>query len=172
MKRLIRPETEKDYDAVYQLVESAFQTAEHTDHDEQNLVVRLRKSRAFVPALSLVAEADGRIVGHILFTEIKVGGTTQLALAPLSVVPDMQGKGVGGSLIREGHRIAKNLGYGFSVVLGHEEYYPRFGYRKASGFGIRAPFEVPDECFMALNLQGGEDRLNGVVEYAPEFFAN
>lgn len=78
----IRQEKPEDYRQVEQVVEQAFARAEHTDHDEHNLVARLRGSEAFIPELSLVAEQDGRIVGHILFTKLKVGQTTQLALAP------------------------------------------------------------------------------------------
>ena len=119
-----------------------------------------------------MAESDGRVAGHILFTEIRIADTTQLALAPLSVVPSLQRMGIGGQLIREGHRIAKEMGYTFSVVLGHPDYYPRFGYRPASAFGIRAPFEVPDEVYMALNLQGTDGKLDGVAIYPPEFGIN
>ncbi len=169
MDMRIRQASPSDSGAIFETVRSAFEHAAQSDHDEHHLVERLRDSSAFVPELSLVAEQGSRIVGHILFTEIGIAGTTQLALAPLSVIPSMQGQGIGGRLIREGHRIAKNMGYTFSVVLGHADYYPRFGYRPASAFGIRAPFDVPDEVFMARNLQGTDVRLDGVVVYAPEF---
>lgn len=172
MKCRIRQETSGDTSAVFEVVRSAFEHALPSDHDEHHLVERLRKSSAFVPELSLVAESDGRVAGHILFTEIRIADTTQLALAPLSVVPSLQRMGIGGQLIREGHRIARDMGYTFSVVLGHPDYYPRFGYRPASAFGIRAPFEVPDEVYMALNLQGTDGKLDGVAIYPPEFGIN
>ena len=172
MKCRIRQETSGDTSAVFEVVRSAFEHARPSDHDEHHLVERLRKSSAFVPELSLVAESDGRVAGHILFTEIRIADTTQLALAPLSVVPSLQRMGIGGQLIREGHRIAKEMGYTFSVVLGYPDYYPRFGYRPASAFGIRAPFEVPDEVYMALNLQGTDGKLDGVAIYPPEFGIN
>lgn len=95
----------------------------------------LRKSGAFVPGLSLVAETDGILAGHILFTEIRIGGRTALALAPLSVLPAYQRRGVGSALIAEGHRAARELRYPFSVVLGSERYYPKFGYLPAERFG-------------------------------------
>lgn len=164
-----------DFDGVYKVVKAAFLKAEHTDHDEHNLVTRLRNSSAFIPALSMVALVDDTIVGHILFTRIEIEneGKTygSLALAPLSVTPDMQGKGIGGMLIAEGHRIAKELGFGSAIVLGHPAYYPRFGYLPASHFNISAPFEVPDEAFMACELiAGGLANISGTVRYPQAFF--
>lgn len=166
----IREERAADHKKVYQLIKEAFENAQHTDGDEHELVERLRHSETFVPALSLVAEQDGEIVGHILFTEVKIDDATAIALSPVAVAPGLQGKGIGGKLIRAGHEIARDRGYEISVVLGHADYYPRFGYSSAKAFGIRAPFEVPDENFMACNLQGKETRLDGVVEYAQAFF--
>ena len=171
MKITIRQEVQQDQGAVYQLVKEAFATAPHRDGDEQDRVERLRRSRSFIPELSLVAEAEGRIVGYCLFTLAKVGKTPVLAVAPLAVLPVYQGKGVGSALIRRGHQIAKELGYGFTILLGHPSYYPRFGYLPASVFGTKAPFPVPEECFMVCNLLGGRPRLEGVVEYDPAFFA-
>ena len=92
---LIRQETEKDYRQVYKLIKTAFASAEHSDGNEQDLVSALRKGAAFVPQLSLVAEIDGQIAGHILFTEAMVGRVTVLALAPLSVLPAYQRQGIG-----------------------------------------------------------------------------
>ncbi len=166
----IRAERKEDQAAVRRLVEEAFAAAEHSDGDEQDLVERLRNSAAYIPELSLVAEADGAVVGHIMFTAVNVGETAALALAPLAVAPAMQGRGVGGALIREGHRIARDMGYGFSILVGHAGYYPRFGYRPAASFGIRQPFDVPEENAMACDLRESGGRLEGVVEYAREFF--
>lgn len=104
----IRKETTTDYEAVYSVVKCAFESSEHADGNEQDLVDALRKGDAFIPELSLVAEADGKIVGHIMFTKAMVNGKTVLALAPLSVLPEYQRKGIGKALIQEGHRIAKN----------------------------------------------------------------
>ena len=119
----IRQERADDYNAVFQVVSEAFSHAEHSDGNEQELVTLLRASSSFIPELSLVAVEDGKIVGHILFTEISIGNDTELALAPLSVLPAYQRRGIGQALIREGHRIAKQLGYGYSVVLGSPAYY-------------------------------------------------
>lgn len=170
MNITIRSEVQADYPAIHHVVQSAFEHAEHSNHDEHHLVTRLRKSATYIPELALVAEVDRRIAGHILFTIVTVGKTQALALAPVSVIPALQGRGIGGQLIRAGHQIAKTLGYGYSILVGHAEYYPRFGYLPAREFGIRAPFEVPEENFMACNLQGQHDRLDGMVIYAPEFF--
>lgn len=171
MSIIIRKETTEDINEVYHVVKKAFENAEHSDHDEHHLVNRLRSSSHFIPELSLVAEFNGSIVGHILFTEITVGDDTLIALAPVAVLPEMQNKGIGTRLIIEGHNIASNLGYRGSVVLGHASYYPKFGYKKASQYGITAPFEVSDDNFMALELKdGGLSEVQGVVEYAKEFF--
>ena len=112
----IRQERREDWEAVYRLVREAFASAEQSDGNEQDLVTALRESAAFVPELSLVAVDGERIVGHILFTRVTVGGTQALALAPLSVLPEEQGKGIGLALIREGHRIAGRLGYDPDVL--------------------------------------------------------
>lgn len=165
----IRQERSEDYPAVYRLVKAAFAQAEHRDGTEQDLVERLRKGAAFVPELSLVAEQDGEIVGHILFTKAYLGAARALGLAPLSVSPACQKQGIGMKLMSEGHRIARELGYEVSIVLGSEQYYPRVGYLPAVEFGIRAPFEVPDANFMALNLQGLPMQFDEVMQYAPEF---
>lgn len=165
----IRQEQSADYDAVYQVVKEAFANAEHTDGDEQDLVVRLRKSKFFIPELSLVAIEDEKIVGHILFTRAVVNGIEVLALAPLSVLPKYQNRGIGKSLIKQGHIIAQKMGYKYSVVLGNEKYYPKSGYVPASQYGIKAPFEVEDENFMAICLNGAIGKLNGVIEYDEAF---
>ena len=103
------------------------------------------------------------------FTKAVVQGVEVLALAPLSVLPDYQNRGIGLSLMKEGHSIAPKLGYEYSVVLGHSKYYPKAGYIPASECGIKAPFEVDDESFMALNLNGSQNKLNGVIEYDKAF---
>lgn len=170
MNILIRQEVENDFNEVYDVVKSAFENAEHTDHNEHNLVNKLRFSKYFVPELSLVAEYDGKIAGHILFTEVKIGENVILTLAPLAALPEYQGKGIGSKLILEAHKIAKELGYAGVVVLGHPTFYPRLGYKSASLWDIKCPFEVPDECFMAIELiDGGLKNISGTVEYAPEF---
>lgn len=118
-----------------------------------------------------MAEENEKIIGYILFSEIKIGEKTAIAPAPLAVLPEHQRKGVGLALLAEGHRIAKKLGYGISVVLGSETYYPKVGYVPASRFGIICPFEgVPDENYMALPLQEPAGDWNGTVTYDKAFF--
>ena len=167
---IIRQEQESDFGKVYQVVQKAFEEAEHCDGNEQDLVAALRKSAAYIPELSLVTEENGEVIAHILFTKIRIGDQTELALAPLSVLPECQRQGIGKALMARGHQIAAEMGYGFSVVLGSEEYYPKAGYVPAEQYGIQAPFDVPSKNFMALDLQGKPRKLNGTVEYAKEFF--
>ncbi len=166
---LIRQEKAEDYEAVYHVVQEAFRNAEYTDGNEQNLVVALRKSKAFIPQLSLVAVEDQRVVGYILFTKAVVNGVQVLALAPLAVLPEYQNRGIGLDLIAEGHRAARSLGYGYSVVLGHPQYYPKAGYLPVSRYGIRAPFPVADENFMVICLNAEPKPLDGIMEYDPAF---
>lgn len=171
MTIIIRQEKVEDINDVYRVVQKAFEKADYSDHDEHNLVNRLRHSTNYIPELSLVAEYENKIVGHILFTEITVGDHTLIALAPVAVLPEMQGKGIGKLLITEGHKIATQLGYKSSIVLGHDKYYPKLGYKKASQYGIEAPFEVAETNFMAIELMDGAlSDVHGVVEYAKEFF--
>lgn len=166
---IIRQEREKDHNEVYSIVKKAFENAEHSDGNEQDLVNELRKGSAFVPELSLVAEKDGRLAGYILFTEGKVGNDTVLVLAPLAVLPEYQRQGIGTALIKEGHKIAGQMGYGYALVLGSETYYPRLGYVPASVFGIEIPNGMPENNFMAVKLRNDAKPVRGTVTYAEEF---
>lgn len=165
----IRQENKNDYEEIYNVVKTAFETAEHSDGNEQDLVVALRNSDSFIPELSLVAIKDNKIVGHILFTKIKIGNHEELALAPLAVLPEYQKQGIGRKLIQQGHKIAKELGYHYSIVLGSETYYPKFGYVPAIQYGIKAPFEVSNENFMAIKQNDTDIEIKGTVQYAKEF---
>lgn len=171
----IRQETEKDYKLSEAVVEKAFKDAEYSDHKEQILVDKLRKSDVFIPELSLVAEVNKEIIGHIMLTKIFIENEDNryesLALAPVSVLPEYQNKGIGSKLINQSLRIAKELGYKSVIVLGHDKYYPRFGFRPASIWGIKAPFDVPNESFMALELEEKSlENVTGSVVYGKEFF--
>ena len=165
----IRKENKEDYKEVYELVKTAFETAEHSDENEHDLVVELRKSNNFIPELSLVAIKDNKIVGYILFTKINIGRYEEIALAPIAVLPEYQKKGIGIKLVEHGHEIAKKLGYHYSIVLGSEKYYPRFGYIPAIQYGIKAPFDIPDQNFMAKKLKDTDEEIKGIVKYAKEF---
>ena len=172
----IRQEGFEDYKLTEQVVKSAFANMEFSDQKEHELVSRIRKDDVFIPELSLVAISNDtkEIVGHILLSKIKIVNYNEsvesLALAPVAVLPNYQNKGIGKMLILEALRRAKELGYQSIVVLGHVDYYPKFGFKKASLWGIKASFEVLDEAFMALELQENTlAHVSGVVEYSSAF---
>ena len=166
---IIRPEKPQDYEAIRRVNLLAF-----GQEDEARLVEALRRSDAFIPGLSLVAEEEGRIVGHILFTRIhiksEIRSVEALALAPMCVLPEMQRRGIGSALVEIGLEQCAELGHRLVIVVGHPHFYPRFGFRPAAESGIQAPFPVPSEAFMALALV--PDALSwasGLVVYPPEF---
>ena len=164
---VIRIECPADIPGARAVNKAAFETGA-----EAALVDALRENGKFV--LSLVADMEGEIVGHILFTEIEMepGGAAArvLGLAPMAVRPDWQGRGIGSALVRRGLEDCRELGYRGVVVLGHPEYYPRFGFIPASRHGITCDYEVPDEVFMAVALDAG-DLPKGRARYQPEFAA-
>ncbi len=171
----IRQEKAGELQEIAYLVAKAFLGVEESDHREQFLVERLHRSNHYVPQLSLVAEAEGLLVGYVLLTELEIvtqkGSITSLAVAPLAVHPDFQRQGVGAKLLKAAHGIAASLGYGSAVLLGHKDYYPRFGYRQASDFGIDFPIDAPKECCMAIELMDNAlAEAAGVVRYPDEFF--
>lgn len=102
-------------------------------------------------------------------TKIRIGDSTELALAPLAVLPEYQRKGVGTSLVKEGHRIAKQLNYNYAIVLGSNTYYPKLGYIPASKYNIKAPFDIEDEYFMAIKLSKNAKKIKGTVQYDKAF---
>lgn len=126
------------------------------------------------PLHSLVAEADGRVVGHVLFTTVKIrpggGAVSAQILAPLAVVPGQQGKGVGGALVKEGLRQLAAAGVALVFVLGYPDYYSRFGFRPARALGFAAPYPIPvahDAAWMVLELRPGViGRVRGRVQCA------
>lgn len=167
----IRPERSADVAAIHAVHTAAFGRAE-----EARLVDALRETAAFIPALSLLAVEEGRVVGHILFSRIEIRGIARevpaLALAPMGVAPARQRTGIGCRLVRDGLDRARELGHALVVVLGHPDYYPRFGFVPAGPFGIEAPFPVPDDAFMLMELQSGAAAdAAGIVEYPAPFAA-
>lgn len=172
---IIREERQKDFEEINQVVKAAFKNVEQTDHTEHLLLERLRKSQAYIPALSLVAQTpQGEIVGHLLLSKAHIINGSQsfevLALAPLSVAPAFQRNSIGSKLIEVAHQRAKKLGYAAIVLLGHKDYYPRFGYKKASLFGVSFPFNAPDDCCMVAELRKNALRgISGVVCYSQAF---
>lgn len=175
MEIKIRKEKPEDFESVFNLIKNAFENEIYSDHKEHFLVGKLRKSDAFIPALSLVGEVGDDVVGYILLTKIKIKNKNNeipsLALGPVAVLQKYQGKGIGGQLIKEAHKKAKALGYESIVVLGHENYYPRFGYQLVDNYGIKLPFDVPKENCMVIELKKNALKdVNGIVEYAKEFY--
>jgi predicted N-acetyltransferase YhbS len=171
----IRQEEPADYPAVFELIEEAFRKLEISNHQEQFFVERLRKSEAFIPELSLAALLDNKIVGHIVLSKINIKNDEKeyqtLILAPVSVLPEFQNRGIGSQLIKAAHQKATELGYTSVILVGHEDYYPRFGYKKAAGFGIKQPFDVPEENNLAVELvENGLKDVSGIVEYPKYFF--
>ena len=172
---IIREERQKDFEKINQVVKAAFKYVEQSDHTEHLLVEKLRKSQAYIPALSLVAQTpQGEIVGHLLLSKAHIINGSQsfevLALAPLSVAPAFQRNSIGSKLIEAAHQRAKKLGYAAIVLLGHKDYYPRFGYKKASLFGVSFPFNAPDDCCMVAELRKNALRgISGVVCYSQAF---
>jgi len=164
----IRIESQEDIHQVRILNEKAFEQPA-----EANVVDKLRQT---CPGyLSLVAEDSKNIVGHILFTQTVIedtGRTIQgMGLAPMAVMPDRQKQGIGSSLVERGLEILRKQGYPFVIVLGHPEYYPRFGFERASKYGLLSQWEgVPDEAFMVIVMdQTALEGVSGVAKYRAEF---
>lgn len=162
----IRSEEPHDRQAVRKINEAAF-----GGPAEANLVEALHRDGAAVVAL--VAGRDGEVVGHILFSPVSVEPATRkrvVGLAPMAVAPDFQRLGIGTQLVREGLDRCRGAGAEAVVVLGHAEYYPRFGFRPAANFGLRCEYDVPPEVFMALELVPDSLRdVSGLVKYHRAF---
>jgi putative acetyltransferase len=162
----IRPEQPGDVAAIDAVNRAAF-----NQPNEATLVVLLREQAS--PLVSLVAETDGELVGHVLLSPVTLTGhadATIMGLAPMAVVPAMQRRGIGSLLIRAGLDACARLGCVAVVVLGHAQYYPRFGFRPASAFGLRSEYDVPDEVFMALELVPGRlTGTSGTIRYHAAF---
>ena len=162
-------ETDDDIATIRAVVTAAFGQT-----NEAKLVDAIRNSPNFISELSMVAAEDGDVLGHILFSPIVIAAQGQavpaLALAPLAVTPTRQRQGIGSQLVEAGLSKCRELGHGIVVVLGHSHYYPRFGFQRASRFGIHAPFPVPDEVFMVLELKPSALMgVSGTVQY-PVYF--
>lgn len=163
----VRTETRADAEQVAKVLFQAFGNRE----DESELVKRIRRSDGFIPELSLVAEQNGEIVGHILLSKAKVVNGDQqtgvIALAPLAVDPKHQKQGIGGLLIQEGVERCRQMGYELVLLIGHPAYYPKFGFKPARPYGLELKqFDVPDDVFMVCELQDGAlGRIQGELIY-------
>jgi putative acetyltransferase len=164
---VVRPERPGDIAAIRRVNEEAFGRAAEAD-----LVDSLRAHGRV--SLSLVAERGGEVVGHLLFSPVGIDSgresTAGLGLAPMAVLPARQRAGIGSVLVRTGLAECWRAGHGWVVVLGHPEYYPRFGFVPASRHGLAWEHPAPDEAFMVLPLREGAIPVGGgLVRYAPEF---
>lgn len=158
----LRPEAAGDIDAIRALTTAAFDRP-----DEAEIVDSLRASGNGLDGLSFVGLRDGEIIAHAMLSRCFVGEAPGVCLAPCSVAPEFQRSGSGTAVIEALLTEARSRGEAFAVVLGHPEYYPRFGFTPASGFGITLHVEVPDEALMAMPLAG--DVPAGPLAFAPEF---
>ena len=166
----IHSETPEDIESIRRINQQAFGQVE-----EANIIDKLR-ARGIL-TLSLVATLDNRAVGHIAFSPVVIEAESSsfegIALAPMAVLPEYQKQGIGAELIRAGIKECRKLGYEVVVVLGHQSYYPRFGFTPAKTKGIICEFEVPDEAFMVLEIRDGAlAGRGGTVKFQPEFQEN
>lgn len=163
----IRTEKPEDLEAVRQVNIAAFGR-----ENEANLVDRLRGMES---TFSFVAVQSDRIVGHILFSPVVVAGKCSsnlsiLGLAPVAVLPEYQRQGIGTLLIQQGLEECRRSGFQAVVVLGHPDFYPRFGFIPASRKSLKCEYDVPDEAFMVLELESGSlQDCSGTVKYRSEF---
>jgi putative acetyltransferase len=164
----IRSEDLPDRAAVAAVVDAAFTD----DRRVVPLVELMRASPGYLPNLALVADDDGDVIGHVMFTESTVEGSdaTILILSPLAVRPDRQRRGIGSALVREGLRRAEEHGAPLVIVEGDPRYYSRFGFRRALELGLERPNEqIPEVAFQALPLAAYDPSLRGKVVYPPPF---
>lgn len=162
----VRAEAAADIPAVHRVNELAFGRP-----DEADLVDALRAAAR--PYISLVAVDEGQVVGHIFFSPVTLEAADSacaiLGLAPMAVLPEYQRRGIGSQLVRAGLEECRRIGCDAVVVLGHPEYYPRFGFIPASRKGLRCEYPVPDEVFMVAELRPDTLSVQGLVRYRPEF---
>ena len=166
----VRTETPEDIRAIDVVHISAF-----GGEAEAQLVSALRESSSYNRELSLVAELSGRIVGHVLLTRVPVrrGGREMhvLALGPMSVVPSQSHRGIGSELIQASLGLAREKGYGSIVVLGHPEFYKRFGFVPAKDLQITCNLPAPGDALTVMELEPGNLAGGGHVEYPEPFVA-
>lgn len=163
----IRHEEGGDAPAIRYVLEQAFERGQEAD-----LVEALRQRGAVT--LSLVAVEDNKIVGQILFSPVAIASAHRrldvLGLGPMAVLPALQRQGIGSRLMHAGLEACREIGQAIVVVLGHPEFYRRFGFTPARRYGIRSEFDVPEEVFMILELrEGAASGGSGVALYQPEF---
>ena len=167
MKISIRKAQAEDFEAIYKINALAF-----GQKDEAKLVETIRDTPEYLPNLEFVALQDQNVVGHILYSKVRIGNIDcqAVALAPMSVLPSFQNRGIGSKLIEQSLTAVESEGFKSVLVLGHQNYYPRFGFKPASIWGVIFPQEVPEEAFMALSFTpDGLKSCSGVVRYSSAF---
>lgn len=174
MTHMIDMASMQDLTRIKDVVRLAFENEAMSDHTEHLLVERLMQSADFIPELSLACRVDGHIVAYVLLSKIQIvgemGNITSLALAPVAVLPEFCQQGMGGALIEAAHENVRKLGFGSVVVLGHADYYPRFGYQPLADFGIAMPFDAPTKnCMVKILSDGVLHGASGVVQYSAAF---
>ena len=159
----IREERGEDLAAIRDVNKRAF------DQDHEGKIVDALRSNG-AALLSLVATVDDQVVGHIMYSPITIGEVTGAALGPMAVVPEHQGQGIGSKLVQAGNQRIKDAGWPFIIVIGHANFYPRFGFTPAGLLGITCEWEVPEDVFMLLVLgQEKMQRVSGLAKYRHEF---
>lgn len=163
---IIRLEKTDDHKAIREVNLKAFPS-----DVEATLIERLRTSMNFI---SMVAVVDGNVVGHIAFSPLTIENENEsfpaLILAPIAVLPEYQKQGIGSKLVERGIVECRNQGHSLIILVGHPEYYPRFGFKSAEQYGIQHPFEVPEDVFMVYELVPNTlHNVNGVLKYSLAF---
>lgn len=170
---MIRPERNEDINSIYEVNKAAFYSPDKPEgFNEWDFVNSIRDSKDFINDLSLVCEIENEILGHILFTEMTVGAsdTKILCLGPMAVHPDHQKMGIGSRLINAGIGAAKDLGYEAIIVLGHKDYYPKFGFAEASNFKITLMGETCEYLFALELKENALKEVKGDVKYCDAFY--
>lgn len=161
---IIRKEEPKDFDGIYNLIKTAFETAKVSDGDEQDYAVKLRNSNRYIPELALVAVENDKLIGHIMLTknyvETDAGKIECLLLGPICVILEYRNKGIGASLIKKALSIAKNSGHKAVFLCGDPDYYGRFGFVSVSDYNIKPAMDIPIKYVLVYELQQGW--LNGI----------
>lgn len=167
---IIRPETEGDFAGV-----AAVNVAAFDEENEAELIDLIRQTALYVPELALIAVDEERVVGHVMFSFVTIETDDDelpvLDLAPLAVLPERQGEGIGSALTQHGLELIERRGEPLVLVEGIPAYYPRFGFERASPHGIHPPSpQIPDEAFMVKLLSNYHPRYQGRVRYPPAFY--
>lgn len=169
---LVRPEEPRDFPAIREIHQLSFGR-----ENEAVLVEKIRSSRDFIPGLSLVAEYEGRVAGHVLFSRILIRPAdpnlpeeTSLALAPLAVHPDFRNKGIGSELVNQGLKTCRQYGHSLVIVVGEQSYYARFGFVPGRPKGLEVPFPVPERAFLVAEvIPHPGPIIKGTIRYPPAF---